>query len=850
MSEAVKSLDQIDLEEFQPQGSPLDGPREMVELSLGGRSLAEEPACTDLSGAWELAPELAPADRLGQAWDDAVEAQVPCSVHTALMDAGRIEDPYVGRNDEIAYEEGFRTWWLRRRFEHTGNATHLKFHGAFDECDVWLNGEHLGSHRGMFGEFEFEVAGLLRKEEENELVVRLQPAPFRLSDAEPTPFFEGMNIGWLDTVNFNNSYGWHYINLPTVGIWRPVVLEERAAVRLRDPFVATLGAADEGRVQVSVRLEGPDKGWSGTLTGVISPANFQGRPYHFTHQVKCEGGSHEARLEMEIPDPRLWWPADHGDPDFYRMELGFVSREPESADRCAISFGLRTVEMRPLPDGPDPDTYNWTFVINGKPLFIKGCNWCTMDALMRFERSWYERFFSLARDSHIHMFRAWGSGMPETDDFFDLADRYGVMILQEWPTAWNSHAVQPMDLLEETVRHTTLRIRNHPSLVMYGAGNESGKPEGEAIRMMGRCSVELDGTRPYHRAEPWGGSIHNYDVYWGRQPLDKWLAMKAPFIGEFGVASLPALESTLRFLPEEEHELWPPPGDGSIAHHMPVFNKKGGMAIHSQYVGDWVPNTCLENYILGIQMTQATGMRHVLELNRVNWPESTGVCYYKINDNNPAASWSTIDWYGAPKIAYHVLKQAYAPLHACLLFPRMSFAGEPVDLPVYLLDDAFALQRRDWTVRARVFGQTLTQLAMFEHRGQAERWEAVRKLGTLSLTADQTFNIPLLIVAEVLVGDRVADRTFYWLNYPQIQGCLFDLPRTTLQAERLDGALRVTNAGDLPAVGVQFHTPGITDSFTCEDSYFWLDSGESRTLAVSHTEENVGVTAWNAPLAP
>ena len=243
------------------------------------------------------------------------------------------------------------------------------------------------------------------------------------------------------------------------------------------------------------------------------------------------------------------------------------------------------------------------------------------------------------------------------------------MILQEWPTAWNSHDVQPPDLLEETVRHTTLRIRNHPSLVMYGAGNESNKPFGPSINMMGRHSIELDGTRPFHRAEPWGGSMHNYDVYWGRQPLDKWLSMKELFIGEFGVASLPSLESTLKFLPAEEHDVWPPRADGSLAHRMPVFNKKAGMSIHAQYVGDWVPNDSLGNFILGIQMTQATGMRHVVELNRTRWPEATGICYYKLNDNNPASAWSTVDWYGAPKIAYHILQQAYAPLHACVLFP-------------------------------------------------------------------------------------------------------------------------------------------------------------------------------------
>ncbi len=844
MSAIAKSMDQVDREAFNPRSSPLDGPRTSIVLRPGRIQIPDGPPCIDLSGPWEMAADMSRDDRLGQKWPDAVEAQVPCSVHTALMEAGRIPDPYVGLNDETAYPEGFRIWWLRKTFPHPGDAGHLKFYGVFDGCDVWLNGAYLGSHRGMFGEFEFAVAELLT--EQNELVVRLQPAPFRLSDAEPTPFFEGMNIGWLDTATFNNSYGWHYINLPTVGIWRPAVLEPRARIRLHDPFVAPLNL-DTGRVHLSVGLDGPREAWTGILRGQIAPANFRGQAHHFEHEIQCAGGTHEVRLEFEIPNPRLWWPVDHGEPDFYRLALGIENTECASVDKVETTFGLRTIEMRPLPEGPSPDRYNWTFVINGREMFVKGANWCTMDALMRFERETYERFFALARDSHIQMLRAWGSGMPETDDFFDLADRYGIMILQEWPTAWNSHAVQPLAILEETVRHTTLRIRNHPSLVMYGAGNESNNPVGEAIDMMGRYSVELDGTRPYHRAEPWGGSIHNYDVYWGRQPLDTWLSMAAPFIGEFGVASLPSLESTLRFVPAEEHDVWPPRADGTIAHHMPVFNKKGGLAIFSQYVGDWIANDCLENYILGIQMTQATGMRHVVELNRTRWPHSTGICYYKLNDNNPAAAWSTIDWYGTPKIAYHILRQAFAPLHACILFPRMSFAGEPVDLPIYLLDDANGLHQRDWKVRARVYDQNLAPIALFEHRGVAEAWERVRKLGTLSLTADQTFNIPLLVVTEVLVWNQVADRTTYWLNYPQIQGCLFNLPRTCLRTVRHEDAVTITNAGSVPAVGVHFHAPEISDRFACADAYFWLDPQERRTLTASHVDDRVQVRAWNAP---
>ena len=186
-------------------------------------------------------------------------------------------------------------------------------------------------------------------------------------------------------------------------------------------------------------------------------------------------------------------------------------------------------------------------------MFVKGTGWCTMDSSMDFSRARYDRFLTLARLQHVQMLRGWGSGMPETDDFYDLCDRKGILVLQEWPTAWDSHLVQPYDVLEETVRLNTLRLRNHPSLAMYGGGNESGNPFGKAIDMMGRYAVELDGTRavPPRRAV-------------GRQPAQLRLLLGPPaprpqpeHDGARSSASsawpaCPSYESVLRYLPEDE----------------------------------------------------------------------------------------------------------------------------------------------------------------------------------------------------------------------------------------------------------------------------------------------------------
>lgn len=819
---ATRSLDQLDREGFRAGPSPLEAPGVAVALRPGPATHPAPPLSLALDGEWLMAAD--------EHFADAIPATVPGSVHTALVQAGRIPDPKVGLNDTIARAQSHKSWWFRRSFARPAGTTgeRLVFEGVCNRFEVYLNGKWLGAHEGMFSAAVFAVEGQLQ--DENTLVVRLLPAPHEEGTNIPNPFFRGMNVGWVRTVVFNNVYGWHYSDIPALGIWRGVRLESAPALRLQSPFVATRDAA-AGALELLVPFSAECRG---RLVGTIAPENFAGPAWHF--EVPAAG--RQARLSLTLPDPRLWWPNGLGEPHLYRLQLSLLP-EGGPPDSCATTFGVRTVGMRPLPNGPRPDQYDWTFVINGRPLFVKGTGWCTMDSSLDFSRARYDRFLSAAQQQHCQMVRAWGSGMPETDDFYDLCDRKGLLVMQEWPTAWNSHNWQPYQLLRECVEYNTLRLRNHPSLVMWGGGNESGEPTGPAIDMMGRCAIELDGTRPFHRGEPLGGSTHNYDCWWGKQPLDRNLALQAAFFGEFGIASLPVLESVQRYLPPEERDEWPPREEGSFAHHTPVFNKMEDLARLRQYAGYFTAGKTMADFVRGSQVAQATAVRHTLERARTRWPHCTGALMYKLNDNYPAVSWSTVDWYGAVKIAHAFVQDAFAPVHACVLLPALNLAGEARSLPVFLLDDADQLVGA-WQVRVRAFGGQLQELhsQTFSGAGAVGR---VRALGEFILSAAQAGEAPLLLVAEV-VGHQ---RTFYWANYEGRPDSLFQLPRTCLRLELRGNQAVVTNTGAVPAVGVHLERPGHLDSFTASDNYCWLDPGEEGVIAVSEAE-GVVVQAWNA----
>jgi beta-mannosidase len=846
----VVSLNEADRLSYKAGPFPLESPAQEITLKDGAPDLPPLPPVFSLSGEWQLIYGEQAEPFTPGAWTNAIKAPVPGSVHTALFRANVIPDPYVGTNQEIAARWSKKTYYYKRVFARppAGQDEMLVFDGICNRCTIWLNGEKLGDHEGMFDSVEFPVRDRLK--DSNTLIVKLEPA-----------------IAWQKTVVFNNSYGWHYSKFPPLGIWQPVSIRGKPAVRMQSPFIATRDA-QRGLMDLAVTLDGSAKGWAGKLSAVIVPDNFAGRPFHFEQSVVSPTAGKELHFRFTLPDPKLWWPVDMGDPNLYRLKLAFTPAGGGSPDVHDISFGVRTVEMAPVNGKVDPELFNWTFVINGKPMFVKGAGWCTMDAMMDFSRERYDRFLSLAADQHIQMLRAWGSGMVETEDFYDLCNRKGIMVMQEWPTAWNSHGpdpkqklhypfdelvdrawnrnktqTQPFALLERTVRYNVPRLRNHPSLVIYAGGNESNHPFGPAIDMMGRLNIELDGTREFHRGQPFGGSKHNYDVWWGGKHIDLMFTMHSIFYGEFGIASYPVYESVQRFLPDGEKNAWPPVKGSGFRYHTPVFDKADDFNRLTRMSRYFTEGATMERFIVGSQLAQAAGVRATLERMRSRWPQSTGALYYKLNDNCPAASWATVDWYGAPKIGHYLIQDSFAPLLAVALFPAASSYEKPLTMPVYLLDDADALKDAKWEVTVSAYCAELGQIKAKRFSGKGSI-NCVKLLGEFSMDASQTKSAPLFMVLDVKRNGTLIQRNYNFTNFENEKDCLFNLPRTTVAVKTDGNIVSVKNTGRLPAVGVNITRPGHLDSFTASDNFIWLDPGESQTIRISHPD-GVAIDAWN-----
>ncbi len=915
----IFSKDDQDRQDFAPQFTPWELPITSVSTTIiGGDEVKRHQATQigeqdsvlrmNLDGTWQLAEEGADADRLHGEWHDAIAVQVPGSIHQALVAAGQLADPSFGTHAALAKEYSHRTWWHKYTFTlddpEAWKRGRLIFDGVSPSCEVWLNGHKLGTHEGSFGGPEYEVAAQLQQQ--NTIIVKVHPAPLG----------NEWNV-WHSAIVFNCNYGWHYVNLPAVGIWQSVRLEALPQQHVLHPFIAvhSVDDAHAGRVELTFELaEMPlagDRvyGWieleqgKGRITQAPSQHSNASRALFFEWQssdanslTSTDSGKYTVRLELTIPEPQLWWPLDMGEQALYRLTLACVraaqatssvamQQTTSTLSRIETTFGIRHIEMQPFAEGIKSDEYKWTFAVNGVPVFAKGTGWCTLDALMDFRRERYAHFLGLAAEQHVNFMRAWGGGIPETDDFYDWCDRLGIMIMQEWPTCWGSHANQPRTALEETVRRNTLRLRNRPSLVMWCGGNEtSSELDHEAMRMMGRLAIELDDTRPFHRTDPLGGSTHDHIVWNGWTPaysFDYYAGLEDRLLSEFGLASAPTMESMQRYMPIEEQQIWPPPVGESFYAHLPAFDTRDEMRILSEFAGSFIPCDSLESFAIGTQLAQIVSLRHKMESARCHWPQQTGVVTYKLNDVYPGVSWSTIDWYGVPKPSHYFTADAYAPLAVYVLFKQLNSPEQAQHLPVYLVDEQGVCNGQAWKAHVRVYDASLQEMLHHTWEGASDGTtddneapptaSQSRKLGELELQGYALEDSPVLIVSELYSGEGLAYRTFYWLNFDARPGVLFDLPRTELQwtpltdahscandhehpdpvseaeSERYPYAVRVANRGDQPAVAVELYCTGSTPQnyALAKQQFYWLDAGEERIVQVRSLDD-LQVRAWNA----
>ncbi|WP_405515849.1 glycoside hydrolase family 2 protein [Streptomyces canus] len=598
-------------------------------------------------------------------------AVVPGCVHTDLLAAGAIPDPFLGRNETDLAWVGRRDWTYETELPPVDGheQTDLVFDGLDTVAEILLDGQLLGRTRNMHRSYRFDVTGMAGR-----LAVRFvsayaeaeavrgklgeRPAAY----AEPYQYLRKMAC----------SFGWDWgPTLVTAGIWRPVRIERWSTARIaRVRPLVTVGEQGLGVVELAVeveraRVEAPLR-VEASVGGVRASASLDGT---------------EGVVRLEVPGVGLWWPRGYGEQSLYDVELTLL-HEDRPLDVWRRRVGFRTVE---LDRAADAHGTGFTLVVNGERLFARGVNWIPDDVFpSRITRERYRERLGQAADAGVDLVRIWGGGIYESEDFYDACDELGLLVWQDFPFACAAYPEeQPLrGEVEAEARENVVRLMPHPSLVLWNGNNENlwgfrdwgwearlagdSWGEGYYLGVLPRVVAELDPTRPYTAGSPWSGSWdhhpndpahgthHSWEV-WNRQDYAEYRREVPRFVAEFGWQAPPAYATLARALPGEVLAADSP----GMLHHQKADDGNGklrrGLERHFAF-----PEGDFDRWHYLMQVNQARALAAGIEHWRSHWPVCAGTVVWQLNDCWPVTSWAAIDGDGREKPLYHELRRLYA----------------------------------------------------------------------------------------------------------------------------------------------------------------------------------------------
>jgi hypothetical protein len=592
----------------------------LAVLSPSLAAAASTPEPITLADGWRLqdvakVPQ-AGAEVASAAFDDHswYAATVPGTVLTSLVNDHVYPEPLYGENErpEIIPESLCHTsYWYRTviRVPRAYGNHHiwLNFDGINYSADVWVNGVKVGSTRGAFIRGIFDVTSQAKPGRLVVIAVLVAPQPDPGDPHEHTiRNGVGKNGGLtaIDGPTFLSTIGWDWLNAVRdrdTGIWQKVFLSATGPVVLKDPLVTTdlpLPRTDSSDVAVQATLENvSDRPVTGLLQGTIENIVFDRQVTlapHSTQQITFDSKSTPA---LHIDHPRLWWPNGYGAQEMYHLHLAFTIRRSisSSSDSADVDFGVRKISYSV------PGTDTLTISVNGVPIFIRGGDWGLDEAMKRIPRERLDAEIHMHQLAHLNMIRNW-VGQSTDEDFYELCDKYGILVWDEFfqPNPADGPDPTDLDTYVANVRDKVLRFRNHPSIALWCARNE-GYPPPEIDAALRKVLAELEPTRRYQPSSTDGAGVRSHGPYYWRAPREYYTVTDDYFKTETGSVSVPTLESIHGMMPQKD---WEVINDDWAAHDMAKGAQRGDLypvIIAGRYgkianLADFVRKAQLMNY--------------------------------------------------------------------------------------------------------------------------------------------------------------------------------------------------------------------------------------------------------------
>lgn len=630
----------------------------------------------DLSGDWLFKTATG---------SDFLPAVLPGCQFLDLMRNGIIPDPYVGTNEkdvQWVHDEDYiykKTFALNE--EETGAKNiDLVIKGADTIAEIKVNDNVIGVTENCYLEYVFPIKGYLVDGDNDISITFFSPKKYvkKRYREVPTPLNSNGQNGIVHIRKVQCHFGWDWGPVLTpVGISGAIYLDiyDRS---LSSPIVKSVKKEDGSFVITALC----DDAESIALTD----------PDGKTTEVKGD------KAEFLISDPQIWWTKELSgkavQPLYTVTAYGY-------GEELSKKVGLRTIE---LDRSKDEYGYNFRFILNGVPLFIKGANYIPPDSFItRFDQAQLSRLIDAVLYSNMNMIRVWGGGYYADDSLLDECDRRGILIWQDFPFACQAYPFFEEKFLQNVlneVDYNVKRISHHPCLAVWCGNNEIEDMHLSWVTMrkyvewtekffydiLPEAIRKIDDLTPYTPGSPIGiahnkdvksdyvGDTHLWGVWHGLQPMTHYRKRMTRFCSEFGFESLPDFATVKSYAEEKDYHLNSPV---QKAHQKCA----GGNDKMLKYIADRFPlSEDIRDLIYLSQITQANCIADATEHWRRNKGRCNGAMYWQLNDCWPTCSWSSYDYYGGYKALLYKGRDFFAPL-------SISIEDDKDKIDIYLLND-------------------------------------------------------------------------------------------------------------------------------------------------------------------
>ena len=721
-----------------------------------------------------------------QSW---YKATVPGTVLTTLVDNGVYPDPVYGENMRAIPESLNKTsYWYRTTFAvpsaYHGRNIWLHFGGINYSAQIWVNGQKAGEMRGAFIRGDFDITQFVKPGAKATVAVLVAPQPHP-GEAHEHNVANGVGQNGgetaIDGPTFLSTIGWDW--LPAIrdrdtGIWLPVTLEATGPVLLKDPLITTDLADSHASADINIGATLKNisaKPVSGTLTGVIHRMGTDTPDITFHQEITVPAnGTQPVALnskstpQLHLNDPQLWWPNGYGPQNLYLLTLHFAQGTNYS-DGVVQQFGIRKIEYEV------PGSENLTLVVNGVKVMARGGNWGLDEAMKRVTRERLDAQFHMHALANLNIIRNW-VGQSTNPDFYDMADKYGILLWDEFFQPNPNDGPDPSDIptYVANVTDKVLRYRNHPSIAIWCARNE-GYPPKELDDTLHALMDKLDPTRLYQSNSADGRGVSSHGPYYWRSPRFFYWNHEA-FKTETGSVSIPTIESIQGMMPEKD---WETINDDWAQHDMAKGAQRGNefptsLAVRYGSIRN------LADFVRKGQLATYEAFRAMYEgRNPEMFQGTTGIITWMSHPAQPSFVWQLYHYDLEPNAALYAAKKAAETIHV-----QMNEANFGIEVVNNKPEEL-----RGLTVRATIYGfdgtVSMTDPGKLFQTFPVASVPASSTVKAGNLTVFARISPLYFVKLDLTDGNgNLLSRNFYWQHVAQDQFAgLQDLPVVKLDAD-------------------------------------------------------------------